>query len=364
MQLRASQGVRENSSTAGSYRIADGRRDARHRVSRERLRRTSVGAPRRRASRRSAVPLRTAAEAPRLRRLSPRSSSTSRSSSCCSSCSCRYPGSAVTPRVLPDETQPDIIWLSEPGPGGGGGGGGNKMKEPPRQAELPGKDKITVPVEKPPKLEAPQQAKDEPNPVEQLNIPAKSLASATRSLPGAIDAPPGPPTLSQGSGSGGGAGTGTGRASAPGTGSGLGAGIRRRHGRRRLPAGQRRRRCRGWCAKSSRSTPPTRCARRCRAPCCSSASCGRTASVGDVQVVRSLDLDVRSRSGSHQGRQAVALRAGHAPGRAGLGPRHDRAHVHAAVDTARSPDGSLRKTKGPGALARRAFQLTTYNLES
>ena len=51
------------------------------------------------------------------------------------------------------------------------------MKEPPRQAELPGKDKITVPVEKPPKLEM-QQAKNEPNPVEQLNIPAKLLAAA------------------------------------------------------------------------------------------------------------------------------------------------------------------------------------------
>ena len=55
--------------------------------------------------------------------------------------------------LLPENPSKDIIWLSEPGPGGGGGGGGNKMKEPPRKAELPGKDKITVPVEKPPKLE-------------------------------------------------------------------------------------------------------------------------------------------------------------------------------------------------------------------
>ena len=91
------------------------------------------------------------------------------------------------------------------------------MKEPPRKAELPGKDKITVPVEKPPKLE-PVQTKNEPPVIEQLNIPAKTLASAVDSLPGAIEAPPGPPTVSQGSGSGGGAGTGTGighRARAP-----------------------------------------------------------------------------------------------------------------------------------------------------
>lgn len=132
----------------------------------------------------------------------------------------RHPSSAP---VLPDQANANIIWLSQPGPGGGGGGGGNRMKEPPRQAELPGKDKITVPVVKAPKLET-QQAKVEPNPVEQLNIPAKSLASAQESLPGAIEAPPGPPTVSQGSGTGGGAGTGTGSGIGPGTGSGLGPG--------------------------------------------------------------------------------------------------------------------------------------------
>src|SRR5215218_6143408 len=48
--------------------------------------------------------------------------------------------------LLPDNPSKDIVWLSDPGPGGGGGGGGNKMAEPPRKAELPGKEKITVPV--------------------------------------------------------------------------------------------------------------------------------------------------------------------------------------------------------------------------
>jgi protein TonB len=137
----------------------------------------------------------------------------------------RYaPHPVTTAAFLPDQPNQNIIWLSQEGPGGGGGGGGNKMKEPPRKAELPGKDKITVPVEKPPKLEAPQVAKNEPNPIEQLNIPAKSLAAAQDSLPGAIEAPPGPPTLSQGSGTGGGAGTGTGSGIGPGQGSGLGPG--------------------------------------------------------------------------------------------------------------------------------------------
>src|SRR5712692_10617520 len=123
--------------------------------------------------------------------------------------------------ILPDVLNNQIVWLSEPGPGGGGGGGGNRMKEPPRKAEEPGKEKITVPVRKP---EAPKIAKNEPNPLDQLNIPAKSLAAATESLPGAIEAPPGPPTISLGSGNGGGSGTGTGTGIGPGTGSGLGPG--------------------------------------------------------------------------------------------------------------------------------------------
>src|SRR6185437_1692605 len=133
----------------------------------------------------------------------------------------RYHPAAAANALLPEEPNKNIIWLSEPGPGGGGGGGGNKMKEPPRQAEMPGKDKITVPVTKPPKLENPEPAKKEPDPIAQLNIPAKSLAAAAESLPGAIEAPPGPPTISQGSGNGGGAGTGSGTGVGPGPGSGL-----------------------------------------------------------------------------------------------------------------------------------------------
>jgi protein TonB len=137
----------------------------------------------------------------------------------------RYaPERPVSQALLPDAPNTQIVWLSEPGPGGGGGGGGNEMKEPPKQAELPGKDKITVPVAKAPELEVPKETKEEPNPVEQLNIPAQTLASAAISLPGAIEPPPGPPTPSLGSGRGGGAGAGAGTGIGPGTGSGLGPG--------------------------------------------------------------------------------------------------------------------------------------------
>src|SRR5215475_2679770 len=99
----------------------------------------------------------------------------------------RYKPAAAPVALLPDVPNKNIIWLAEPGPGGGGGGGGNKMKEPPRKAELPGKDKITVPVEKPPSMEL-KQAKKEPDPAEQLNIPAKLTMASTETLPGAIDA--------------------------------------------------------------------------------------------------------------------------------------------------------------------------------
>jgi TonB family protein len=128
--------------------------------------------------------------------------------------------------LLPEQPNSQIVWISEPGPGGGGGGGGNQMKEPPKKAELPGKDKITVPVSKPPAMQPPKQiAKAEPNPLETLNIPAKSLADGIESLPGALEAPPGPPTASLGSGRGTGAGTGVGSGIGSGTGSGLGQGT-------------------------------------------------------------------------------------------------------------------------------------------
>lgn len=126
---------------------------------------------------------------------------------------------------LPDNLNDRIVWLAEPGPGGGGGGGGNQMKEPPRKVELPGKDKITIPVERPPQLEAPKQPpKVEPPPIEALNIPAQNMANGLEVLPGAMDAPPAPPTTSTGSGRGGGGGTGTGTGIGSGSGSGLGAG--------------------------------------------------------------------------------------------------------------------------------------------
>lgn len=122
----------------------------------------------------------------------------------------------------PFNTPEDIVWLQAPGPGGGGGGGGNKMPDPPRKAELAGKEKVTVPVVKP---EAPKpELKDVPKPDSQIVIPAVPTAASVQELPGIISSLPAAPTMSQGSGTGGGAGTGSGTGIGPGQGSGLGPG--------------------------------------------------------------------------------------------------------------------------------------------
>jgi len=117
-----------------------------------------------------------------------------------------------------------IIWLDEPGPGGGGGGGGNRSIEPPRLAEAPGRDKLTMPVMKPPEIEPVRSPEDE-LPKQDFNIPAKTMASAEQSLAGVLEGMKSSnSTTSQGSGSGGGSGTGTGTGIGSGSGSGLGPG--------------------------------------------------------------------------------------------------------------------------------------------
>ena len=142
-------------------------------------------------------------------------------------------GIRAVPSGQSDEVKPpppnyELVFLAEPGPGGGGGGGGNRSPEPPRQAELPGKDRMTVPVAPkvnvtPPKQEPPKDV--EPPPVPQMNIPVQSLSAGDVAVAGVIDRSAVPSGTSQGSGIGGGAGTGTGTGVGPGQGSGLGPGY-------------------------------------------------------------------------------------------------------------------------------------------
>jgi periplasmic protein TonB len=130
---------------------------------------------------------------------------------------------AIAPTPLANMETPDIVWLDQPGPGGGGGGG-NKMPDPPRKAEAVGKQKITVPAAKPPKIDNPAPPKEIP-PQPQLTIPAVNAASGITEMPGALSGLPSAP--STGSGTGVGAGPGTGSGLGPGSGGGTGGGVYR-----------------------------------------------------------------------------------------------------------------------------------------
>lgn len=136
----------------------------------------------------------------------------------------RYsPATTGSTPLLPDLRNYGIVWLPEKGPGGGGGGGGNKSPEPPRKVELPGKDKLTVPVEKTASLDK-TKPKDEPKPEQLLSIAAITQASSDEVLAGVLESLSSESPTSLGPGSGGGAGTGTGTGIGPGQGSGLGPG--------------------------------------------------------------------------------------------------------------------------------------------
>jgi TonB family protein len=126
----------------------------------------------------------------------------------------------TTTQVIADLND-QIVWLDVPGPGGGGGGGGNQNPEPVKKAELKGQDKLTVPVAKPPAPD-PKPEKPPEDPLQNLTIPAQTLASADLAQAGAMEGIPTSDSL--GLGRGGGAGTGQGTGIGSGRGSGLGDG--------------------------------------------------------------------------------------------------------------------------------------------
>lgn len=129
-------------------------------------------------------------------------------------------------------TNARVVWLDQIGPGGGGGGGGNRHVEPPRRAEAVGHDAISVPVARPRALDPPSQPRDEPTPIQQINIPATSFGAAAAPLPGTIEEASSASPYSQGPGHACGAGRGTGPGDGDGTGSGLGDGLERGTGGR------------------------------------------------------------------------------------------------------------------------------------
>lgn len=135
----------------------------------------------------------------------------------------RYMPRPQVAEFIPERLPEDIVWIAEEGPGGGGGGGGDNTPEPPKAVELPGAEKVSVPV-----AVEPEPVKEEPKeePPQETLIPAVQTASAPAETPGAIMAEA-PASTSAGSGSGGGGGTGTGGGSGSGDGAGLGPGNTR-----------------------------------------------------------------------------------------------------------------------------------------
>jgi protein TonB len=129
----------------------------------------------------------------------------------------------VREAILPDQLPRQIVWLAEPGPGGGGGGG-NQRPEPPKPAELPGQEKISVPTPKP--EPTPEPPEPEEAPIEQLTIPAQTMAAAQEASIGVLESGDAS-SLSTGSGSGSGAGSGQGSGLGQGTGGGTGGGVYR-----------------------------------------------------------------------------------------------------------------------------------------
>lgn len=131
----------------------------------------------------------------------------------------------VQTAVVPQNDKYDLTFLQMKGPGGGGGGGGNNNPTPPRKAELPGKEKITVPVSKPKEIQPVEKPKETPPPVQEMNVPAQQVTSGVQQLPGVLASMSSANnTASLGMGSGTGAGGGNGSGVGPGSGSGLGPG--------------------------------------------------------------------------------------------------------------------------------------------
>ena len=135
---------------------------------------------------------------------------------------------SISPEPRTDAFEPNLrnyglVWIPQEGLGGGGGGGGNESLEVPREAELPGEDEMTVPIEEEPEFEEPAE-EEQPPPEWDLNISALPMASAAETLPGILEGLSALSMEFQGPGVWSGAGAGEGAGIGPGEGAGLGPG--------------------------------------------------------------------------------------------------------------------------------------------
>ena len=136
----------------------------------------------------------------------------------------RAPG-VQTPTDPAHQPKYELVYLQLKGPGGGGGGGGNNTPTPPRKAELPGKEKLTVPVSKPREVKPVEKPKETPPPAQEVNAPVQQVTSGIDKIAGVLPSMTTVPDLaSMGMGTQTGAGGGNGSGIGPGSGSGIGPG--------------------------------------------------------------------------------------------------------------------------------------------
>jgi protein TonB len=112
-----------------------------------------------------------------------------------------------------------IVWLPQSGAADGGGGSGRDQPKPPRRAELPGRDALTVTP-----VQGTSSATDRSRIDQEVDIRAVPMMSGLQELPGLATTLPSASTDSLGPGSGDRAGDGTGAGNGPGAGEGQGPG--------------------------------------------------------------------------------------------------------------------------------------------
>lgn len=133
----------------------------------------------------------------------------------------RYEPGEVVSAAAPVRPPAQMIWVpsATPAVGGGGQGGGNQRREPPRQAEAPGRDPLTVrpapPVDPAPAPAPPREAEST------VALSAEPMAAGLTPLAGVLV----PAGTSDPDSTGAGTGPGTDGRDGPGSGPGRGPGV-------------------------------------------------------------------------------------------------------------------------------------------
>jgi TonB family protein len=97
-----------------------------------------------------------------------------------------HPFVAPSPAQTHDKLSDQIVWLDVPDRAAVAAAAGIRKPSPSRKVELKGEDKITVPVVKKPEMEQPKEKPPE-DPLQNLTIPAQTLAAADLAQAGAME---------------------------------------------------------------------------------------------------------------------------------------------------------------------------------